>query len=206
VALGDDRHGAGRYRSARHGLSAITRFSTSSYSASAQRPATPFRGGATRAPLWPMCREKEWVRRPGASPPMRMTASWFRSWRTYRIQGCGAMFAPAGKAPPRMNLDFGRWHDGVSQPARDWRRARRRQGRCAPREERDGLRPSLTAAARGAETRPGRDGETASSRTDKLRHHRHGSLTKCTTARSHGPSKSGLDTMIPIQGAPAHFR
>jgi hypothetical protein len=28
---------------------------------------------------------------------MRMTASWFRPRRAYRIQGCGAMFAPAGK-------------------------------------------------------------------------------------------------------------
>jgi len=28
---------------------------------------------------------------------MRMTASWFRSRRAYRIRGCGAMLAPAGK-------------------------------------------------------------------------------------------------------------
>src|SRR5580700_8889475 len=40
-------------------------------------------------PPWLSCREKEWVRRLGASPPMRMSASWFgsldppntRSWR-----------------------------------------------------------------------------------------------------------------------------
>ena len=36
------------------------------------------------------CREKEWVRCLGASPPMRMSASWFGSW-THRIQGCGAI-------------------------------------------------------------------------------------------------------------------
>jgi hypothetical protein len=33
---------------------------------------------------------EEWVRRFGASLPMRMTASWFGPW-TYRIQGCGAI-------------------------------------------------------------------------------------------------------------------
>ena len=37
----------------------------------------------------------------------------------------------------------------VARPGRGWRRARRRQGRYAPRK-RGGLRPSLTAAVRGA--------------------------------------------------------
>src|SRR4029077_14351566 len=41
-------------------------------------------------PPWLSCREKEWVRRLGASPPMRMSASWFGSW-THRIQGRGAI-------------------------------------------------------------------------------------------------------------------
>ena len=41
-------------------------------------------------PPWLSCREKEWVRRLGASPPMRMSASWFGFW-THRIQGRGAM-------------------------------------------------------------------------------------------------------------------
>src|SRR4029077_20928196 len=41
-------------------------------------------------PPWFSCREKEWVRRLGASPPMRMSASWFGSW-THRIQGRGAI-------------------------------------------------------------------------------------------------------------------
>jgi hypothetical protein len=31
---------------------------------------------------WPLCRGLEWARRPGASPPMRMTASWFSSQRS----------------------------------------------------------------------------------------------------------------------------
>jgi hypothetical protein len=41
-------------------------------------------------PPWLSCREKEWVRRLGASPPMRMSASWFGS-STHRIQGRGAI-------------------------------------------------------------------------------------------------------------------
>src|SRR5277367_377082 len=45
-----------------------------------------------------------------------------------------------------------------AQPDRAWHRARRRQGRFAPRKGRGGLRPSLTAAPRGAFAmfRPGR--------------------------------------------------
>src|SRR6266852_1768806 len=36
---------------------------------------------------------------PGALPPMRMTASWSGSERTYRIQVCGAKMRPNGKLP-----------------------------------------------------------------------------------------------------------
>ena len=36
---------------------------------------------------------------PGASPPMRMTASWSGSKRTYRIQVCGAKMRPNGELP-----------------------------------------------------------------------------------------------------------
>jgi hypothetical protein len=36
---------------------------------------------------------------PGASPPMRMTASWSGSERTYRIQVCGAMFRARWRVP-----------------------------------------------------------------------------------------------------------
>jgi hypothetical protein len=43
----------------------------------------------------------QWYRRRtadlGASPPMRMTASWFRSAWIDRIQVCGAMLAPDGE-------------------------------------------------------------------------------------------------------------
>jgi len=52
------------------------------------------RGGGNRQQTWHRCRRREWARRPGASPPMRMTASWSGSERTYRIQVCGARCAP----------------------------------------------------------------------------------------------------------------
>src|SRR5580700_10364206 len=50
----------------------------------------PGKGMGPRRPPWLSSREKEWVRRLGASPPMRMSASWFGSW-THRIQGRGAI-------------------------------------------------------------------------------------------------------------------
>src|SRR5271169_3728363 len=37
------------------------------------------RGGGVPAQTMALCRGKEWVRRLGASPPMRMTASWLGS-------------------------------------------------------------------------------------------------------------------------------
>ena len=36
---------------------------------------------------------------PGALPPMRMTASWSGSKRTYRIQVCGTKMRPNGELP-----------------------------------------------------------------------------------------------------------
>ena len=55
----------------------------------------------TRAFRWLSCRIEEWARRPGASPPMRMAASWSGSPRVHRIQACGAMIRARGRAPPR---------------------------------------------------------------------------------------------------------
>src|SRR6202035_3312147 len=57
------------------------------------------RGGGNRQWTWHRCRQREWARRPGASPPMRMTASWSGSERTYRIQVCGAKMRPNGELP-----------------------------------------------------------------------------------------------------------
>ena len=50
---------------------------------------------------WPSSRGAEWARRPGASPPMRMAASWFGSGGTLRIQARGARSAPLiASSPP----------------------------------------------------------------------------------------------------------
>src|SRR5215207_4017860 len=49
---------------------------------------------------WCRHRLREWARRPGASPPMRMTASWSGPLWTDRIQGCGAMIRARWQAPP----------------------------------------------------------------------------------------------------------
>jgi hypothetical protein len=42
---------------------------------------------------------------PGASPPMRMTASWSGSERTYRIQVSGAKMRPNGELPSDYYAD-----------------------------------------------------------------------------------------------------
>jgi hypothetical protein len=44
---------------------------------------------------------------PGASPPMRMTASWSGSERTYRIQVCGAKRCALMASSPRINTRLG---------------------------------------------------------------------------------------------------
>jgi hypothetical protein len=51
-------------------------------------------------PAWPPSRGAEWARRPGASPPMRMAASWFGSRGTLRIQARGARSAPPMASSP----------------------------------------------------------------------------------------------------------
>src|SRR5271156_1063098 len=78
----------------------------------------------------------------------------------------------------------------LAPPDPAWRRARRRQGRCAPRK-RGRLRPSLTAAARDALGWSGRDEETAlSSRTKK--HPRGGEPSRTTRVRrSPQPTPNG---------------
>ena len=40
---------------------------------------------------------------PGASPPMRMTASWVRIKRSYRIQVCGTKMPPMASSPRILN-------------------------------------------------------------------------------------------------------
>jgi hypothetical protein len=46
----------------------------------------------------------EWARRPGVSPPMRMSASWFRSVRINRIQACGALSRLMASSPRDLPL------------------------------------------------------------------------------------------------------
>jgi hypothetical protein len=53
----------------------------------------------SRLRTWPSRRDQEWTRRPGALPPMRMTASWSRSARIDRIQVCGAIDRASGELP-----------------------------------------------------------------------------------------------------------
>src|SRR6267378_4580956 len=67
--------------------------------AGVQRGLLTIRGGGNRHQTWHRCRRREWGPPPGASPPMRMTASWSGSKRTYRIQVCGAKMRPNGELP-----------------------------------------------------------------------------------------------------------
>src|SRR4051794_3071607 len=92
-----------------------------------------------------------------------MTASWSGSRRTrpntrLRREFCALSRAPLGS----LSIDA----ESRSRLGQGWRRARGRQHRCAPC---GGLRPVLTAAARGAFWCPARGEETALSRTKK--HH-----------------------------------
>jgi len=71
-------------------------------------PMTVRGGGVPIAPLGFHAGKKNGVRRLGASPPMRMSASWFGSW-THRIQGRGAIDPrpesglPSDRHPDRTN-------------------------------------------------------------------------------------------------------
>ena len=77
------------------------------------------RGGAARPLLWPPCRNPDWVRRPGASPPMRMPASWCGSHRIPRIQGCGRDLRARHASSPRI-VDRPCAYEGPAPPDFDW--------------------------------------------------------------------------------------
>ena len=67
-------------------------------------PMTIRGGGDPPLNPWLPSRCEEWARRLGALPPMRMTASWFRSSRIDRIQGCGAISRPPdGELPSELS-------------------------------------------------------------------------------------------------------
>jgi hypothetical protein len=86
---------------------------------------------------------------------MRMTASWFRSSRINRIQGCGAISAPDGELPSncrRVAAPQGRKLDRPTEPAAVLVTVK-------GKSLRDGLRPPLTVTARGGQSKVGRDEE-----------------------------------------------
>ena len=61
---------------------------------------------------------------PGASPPMRMAASWFGSPRIHRIQGCGAMIRARWRAPldrSRPSLTSAYPQAAARRVTADWR-------------------------------------------------------------------------------------
>jgi hypothetical protein len=64
------------------------------------------RGGGNRQRTWHRCRRREWARRPGALPPMRMTASWSGSKWTYRIQVRGVKMRRNGELPSDRYADI----------------------------------------------------------------------------------------------------
>ena len=118
----------------------------------------------TRAELWLTMPSTEWARPLGASPPKRMIASWSGSHGSTECKVAARAFAPDGRLPsdqPRSALS--------SNPAPGQNEARRRPrpaARVAPCSTPSrplraafggGLRPALTAPARGARQPPGRD-------------------------------------------------
>jgi hypothetical protein len=105
-------------------------------------------GGDPPLNPWLPSRCEEWARRPGASPLMRMTASWFRSSRIDRIQGCGAICVADGELPSELS-SFAAPQKGSHPTNAACRRARDGQGQVASR------RPAA-ALDRHCARRPGR--------------------------------------------------
>jgi len=146
-------------------------------------PMTTRGGGDPMLKPWLSSRCAGWTRRPGASPPMRMTASWCDPQRIDRIQGCGARSAPPNGELASDSVGCKLAVPHVTSPvqpamrrappraAASCRRARGRQGRFAPlaRWPEDG--PSLTAAARAGawNKRPGRKNGSAGAKQKNWR-------------------------------------
>jgi len=121
------------------------------------------RGGGVPATAMALCRAYRLGPPFGASPPMRMSASWFdltRSPNTRLLRKLrGVRRAPLRSEPAARNRtgpDPNSIAPG-SPPSRPLRAA------CG-----GGLRPAVTAAALGATGNHGRDGETVLGRTKKL--------------------------------------
>src|SRR5262245_14223365 len=80
---------------------------------------------------------------------MRMTASWLRSSRINRIQGCGAISRPMGELPSNCRRAAARAGkpDRPTEPAAVLVTVK-------GKSLRDGLRPPLTVTARGGQSNP----------------------------------------------------
>ena len=61
----------------------------------------------TRIRTWHLMPTERMGPPPGASPPMRMTASWVRIKRSYRIQVCGTKMPPMASSPRILNRQTG---------------------------------------------------------------------------------------------------
>jgi hypothetical protein len=124
-------------------------------------PMTIRGGGDPTLKPWPLSRCEDWARRPGALPPMRMTASWFRSSRIDRIQGCGAISAPDGELPSNCRR-VGHTAGKAPPTNRACHRARDRQGQVASRwpaatlDRRCARRPIKVRSGRGDDRQLGR--------------------------------------------------
>jgi hypothetical protein len=160
----------------------------------------------TRAEPWSMMPSTEWARPLGASPPKRMIASWPGPYGSTECKVAARAFAPAGGLPsdqPRSARSShpppGRNKAPPSSPP---------AARVAPCSTPSrplraafggGLRPALTASARGARQAPGRDEgmvRPAEQRDD------HKAMTNCRSDRSCAPHPfKPLDNRIPMQGS-----
>ena len=146
-------------------------------------------GGVPTCFLGFQCRKGEWVRRFGASLPMRMTASWFGSW-THRIQGCGAIDLRARKAgSPLIVIPIATSVSSCSKLSRYGLASSEHAARLA-------RRPTLTAPARDDVSEPRVGTKKRALRSNK------------ETDEGQKICRSGelLDKKSPIQGPRYRFR
>jgi hypothetical protein len=140
------------------------------------------RGGGIPTCFLGFRRKGEWVRRFGASLPMRMAASWFGSW-THRIQGCGAI-DPRPKAGSPLIV--------IPRPDQMCRRARNCEGVALARRSSATLarQPTLTLPARSRRKRSG--SEQRNGLSDRTK--------KPTKRKKTWRNAKLLDKKSPIQG------
>src|SRR3984893_12923258 len=104
-------------------------------------------------------RKGEWVRRFGASLPMRMTASWSGPW-THRIQGCGATEPRPKAGSPLIVIPIALSVPSCSKLSRYGLASSEHAARLA-------RRPTLTAPAREQLSEPRVGTKKRASRSNK---------------------------------------